>query len=71
MDRWTPSGMKMAGEGWRQLVVSGFTEELLSLGLMLPGNHPNLQVTLKRLENTTGSAVFTLKVLQLQTLTAQ
>lgn len=47
----TPSGM-------RQLLVSGFTAELQSPGLFLPGNHQNLNVTLKRLENTTGSGFF-------------
>ena len=35
--------------------------ELLGPGPVLPGDHPDLSVTLERLEHTTGRRVFTLR----------
>lgn len=40
------------GLGLDRLLVSGPTGELLDRGLVSPGNDPNLQVTLERLQQT-------------------
>ena len=53
------TGERGTGEGEDR---SGLTVHLQSLGLIPPGDDPDLRVTLKRLEDTTGSNIFTIKV---------